>query len=142
MWPTDFESRLRDWNDLRDRCQSMTDISEIVNTINDWWFRVPTVNHYLHWDYQDEWPNAWELLHEDTYCELARALGMLYTLSMIDSPTLPEVELIQCDKGNLVLIDHGKYILNWAPRSVLNITSQSLTIRRRVGIKELEHLMG
>lgn len=142
MWPHEFESRLRDWNDLRARCQSMTDISKIAGAVNDWWFRVPTVNHYLHWHYHQDWPNAWELLHEDLYCDLARGLGMLYTISMLESPIDLDVELIDCNKGNLVLVDGGKYILNWAPGELLNIQSQQITVRTRIGKKELQHLMG
>jgi hypothetical protein len=142
MWPGDFETRLRDWSDLRDRCQIEADLQESLILINDWWFRAPIASHYLHWHDCKKWPTAWELLHDDIYCELARAVGMLYTICMIESDQVQDVTLTQSDMGNLVLVNQGKYILNWAPGQLLNITSQQFTIKQQLDSRALHHLMG
>lgn len=142
MWPTDFESRLRDWKDLRDRCGCLHDLQDRLATINDWWFRAPTVNHSLHWDRWQDWPNAWQLLHDDIYCDLARGLGMLYTVMMLDPRDDIAITLVQCDLGNLVLIEHGKYIMNWCPGDLLNIQSHPIAISKQLQAVQLEHLIG
>jgi hypothetical protein len=142
MWPDDFETRLQDWNDLRDQCRHPGDLDDILGQINDWWFRAPMVNRYLHWHDFKKWPTAWELLNDNIYCELARALGMLYTIHMLDSDLIDDVVLTQSDIGNLVLVNQGKYILNWTPGALLNITSQQFTINQQLDSRALHHLMG
>ena len=139
MWYQDYHQRLRDWSDLRNECLE-TDLVPCSEKINDWWFRAPTVNHYLHWDDQETWPGPWDLLSDDIYCELARGLGMLYTINLIENPGVVDAELVSSDQGNLVLVNGGKYILNWAPRCLLNIASQQLRINRRLNSRAITHL--
>jgi hypothetical protein len=52
------------------------------------------------------------------------------------------VVLTQSDIGNLVLVNQGKYILNWTPGALLNITSQQFTINQQLDSRALHHLMG
>jgi hypothetical protein len=127
MWPDTFESRLLDWNDLRSSC-ARQDTPIRYSLINDWWFRAPMVNRYLHWDDWRDWPTPWELLNDNIYCDLARALGMLYTIIMIDPQD--HIELARCDQDNLVRVQQGKYILNWCPGDIVNIRSQEFTVTK------------
>ena len=127
MWASTFEDRLRQWHDLRALRHS--DPEHWLLCVNDWWFRVPTVNHYLHWHYKDQWPDPWQLLADDVYCELARALGMLYTI-IIDSPSTNDALLATDDNHNLVLVEQGKYILNWCPGDIVNNPSQKLIFQK------------
>jgi hypothetical protein len=30
------------------------------------------------------WPDPWQLLSDDVYCEVARGLGILYTITLLD----------------------------------------------------------
>jgi hypothetical protein len=113
MWPRDFDKRLAAWAELRAKCQSAT-ADEAIQMINSWWFAAPWRNYHLHWDDQLTWPDPWQLLNDDIYCELARGLGMLYTISMIDHKDLASSQLVLTEEGyNLVLVNQGKYILNW-----------------------------
>jgi len=127
MWPDTFESRLLDWNDLRSSCAYQDTLTR-YSLINDWWFRAPMVNRYLHWDDWPDWPTPWELLNDNIYCDLARALGMLYTIIMIDPQD--HVELARCDQDNLVRVQQGKYILNWCPGDIVNIRSQESIVTK------------
>jgi len=86
------------------------------------------VNRYLHWDDWPDWPTPWELLNDNIYCDLARALGMLYTIIMIDPQD--HVELARCDQDNLVRVQQGKYILNWCPGDIVNIRSQESIVTK------------
>jgi hypothetical protein len=130
MWSNQYHDRLAAWVDLRHRCRN-ADLGQAMIEINRWWFGSPWRPYYLHWDDQTTWPDPWQLLADNHYCDLARALGMLYTIDLMDRSDITTCELVETDRGNLVLVDEGKYILNWAANELLNIQSQSITIKRR-----------
>jgi len=113
MWPATFDNRLYAWASLRNRCQSL-DPETALTAINQWWFNAPWVPYHLHWDDQATWPNPWQLLSDNIYCELARGLGILYTINLLDRADMADAELVLADDGtNLVLVAKEKYILNW-----------------------------
>ena len=136
MWPTDYTDRLRSWVDLRNRAAHM-DWPPALLAINDWWMRSPWRPYYLHWDDRETWPDAWQLLADDCYCDLARALGIVYTLHMSRPADVSRAEIVDTDQGNLVSIDAGKYILNWAPGRILNIQSTNLAIKRTISAERI-----
>lgn len=130
MWAKDFNTRLQNWNHLRHRCQNLQPY-ECLKEINAWWFDAPWQPYYLHWDDQATWPDPWQLLSDNVYCEVARALGMLYTITLLDRADLGPASMILTEQEhNLVLVDKTKYILNWTPDSVVN-TFQEVKIQRQ-----------
>jgi hypothetical protein len=130
MWPRTFSDRLASWNLLRDRCQHLP-IESALTEINCWWFSTPWQPYYLHWDDQKTWPDPWQLLSDDIYCELARGLGILYTITLLDRADLASADLVLTESGhNLVLVDQTKYILNWDAESIVN-NNLELIIRRQ-----------
>ena len=130
MWPVDFASRLESWNHLRESCQT-TSIESALENINSWWFDVPWRPYYLHWDDQPKWPNPWQLLSDNHYCDLARALGILYTITLLDRADLGDATLVLTDQGdNLVQVSKSKYILNWDKDTIVN-TIQALNIKKQ-----------
>lgn len=141
MWPADYHQRLVDWARLRDQCRS-GDLETALTQINDWWFRAPWRPYYLHWDDRDIWPDAWQILNDNIFCDLARGLGILYTIEMIDRNDVTAVSLAQTNQGNLVLVNEGKYILNWIKGELLNIASTNLTITKTLDRVRNNHLMG
>lgn len=140
MWPKTFESRMLEWHALRTRSKS-ADLPHVLTEINQWWFNSPWRPYYLHWDDRRQWPSPWELLSENIFCDLARALGIVYTILLIERSDVTSVEIIQTDQGNLVQVNKGKYILNWSPTSLLNIVSEKLTIEKVLSSAEFEHLV-
>ena len=120
-----FEDQLVLWNQLREDNQS-NDLETALLAINDWWQLLPMDSHYLHWDDVERWPDPWDLLADGVFCSVAKSLGIVYTLHLINRPEINEIQLAQTAEGdNLVLVNHGKYILNWAPGEMLNTrTSQ------------------
>jgi hypothetical protein len=130
MWPQNFSARLESWNLLRDQCQNLP-AQSALETINAWWFRAPWRPYYLHWDDQATWPDPWQLLSDDIYCELARGLGILYTITLLERADLASASLVLTVSGhNLVTVDKTKYILNWHPDTVVN-TNLELNILRQ-----------
>ena len=130
IWPVTFAARLESWNLLRDRCQNLP-IESALDEINRWWFQAPWRPYYLHWDDQATWPDPWQLLSDDIYCDLARGLGIVYTISMLDRKDMADATLVLTeDDGNLVQVAKEKYILNWKPEDVVN-TFTKVKIKRQ-----------
>lgn len=86
------------------------------------WQLVPRVNHYLVPDLEDDWPNPWELINENHYCDLAIALGIFYTLALTKHQYILKLEIYKSHEGfdNLCIVDEGKYYLNWSLGQVVN----------------------
>ena len=120
MWPHTFPERLTAWADLRAQAASLP-LETALEVINTWWFKIPWRAYHLHWDDCEKWPDPWQLLSDDMYCPLARGLGILYTISIIDRADLQDCELIECGSDNLVLVPQKKYILNWDQEQIVNI---------------------
>lgn len=130
MWPSTFDARLASWNLLRQQCQNLP-VKLSLEKINHWWFQAPWRPYYLHWDDQPTWPDPWQLLSDNIYCEVARGLGILYTITLLERADLAPASLVLTDSGhNLVLVAEEKYILNWEPNSVVN-TIHEVKIRQR-----------
>ena len=137
MWHRTFAERLESWRDLREQTNS-GDLKTALQNINQWWFRTPWIPYHLHWDDRPTWPDPWQLLDDNLFCSLARGLGIMYTCAMLDRLDLQDVLLIETDSDNLVLIDQGKYILNWDPTSIVNITLKGLKPRHSVSLETIK----
>jgi hypothetical protein len=130
IWPATFSTRLESWNQLRDQTQNLPLEVALVD-INAWWFNCPWKPYYLHWDDQPNWPDPWQLLSDDVYCEVARGLGILYTITLLERADMAPADLVLTEDGtNLVLVAKEKYILNWEPDSIVN-TNQEIKIKRQ-----------
>jgi hypothetical protein len=141
MWCADYQDRLLQWADLRDRCHVM-EVEEALDTINLWWAKSPWQPYYLHWDDWRTWPNPWDLLSDNMFCSVARALGIVYTIELSKHEKIHEVSLIQTQDDNLVQVNDGKYILNCGAGELLNIHSANITIKKRIDSTKLQHLLG
>jgi len=137
MWPRNFSERLESWAQLRQQCQTLDSEPALIK-INAWWFQTPWTAYHLHWDDQADWPDPWQLLGDDQYCPVARGLGILYTIAMLDREDLQDACMIEYQSDNLVLVNKEKYILNWDPDQVLNISLGRSKPRRRVSQEEIK----
>ena len=130
MWAKDFNNRLESWAQLRSRCQTLN-FEKSLQLTNTWWTKSPWQSYYLHWDDQKTWPDPWQLLEDNMFCELARGLGMLYTISLTNHKDLTSVELVLTEDGyNLVVVNQEKYILNWNSDVIVN-TPLTSKIKKR-----------
>ena len=137
MWSQDYTQRLQAWADLRRQCTA-TPLAQTMTNIHIWWQRTPWQPYYLDWLDQPTWPDPWQLLNDNVYCDLARALGILYTISLLDRADLTDAALVLSQDGhNLVMVDKSKYILNWNPDTVVN-TSQTIEIHRQLSQSQIK----
>jgi hypothetical protein len=137
MWPKTFAERLESWAQLRKHA-STADTETALNAINSWWFQTPWRAYHLHWDDRAVWPDPWQLLSDDLYCPLARGLGILYTITMLDRPDLQDAVLTEFDSDNLVLVVKKKYILNWDSTTVVNINPTGLQLRHSITQEQIK----
>ena len=137
MWPVTFEQRLHAWGVLRESIR-YAPLPQALADINAWWFRAPWRAYHLHWDDQAVWPDPWQLLSDNIYCDLARGLGILYTIIMLDRTDLQDWALAETEQGNLVLDQDRKYILNWDSGQVLNINPGQINVRHSITQEQIK----
>lgn len=140
MWSSDYAQRLSAWTELRQSCQSLP-LSSALLAVNQWWQQTPWRPYYLHWDDRSDWPDPWQLLADNEYCDVARALGILYTVKLLERVDCADVAMICSDQGNLVLVQHGKYVMNWNPNAIVNIESMQIKIQRTLEPAVLDRLL-
>jgi len=138
VFQLNYDARLSSWYNLRSKLEDSDTKTKCIE-IDKWWQQAPLVNHHLHILDSVSWPGPWDLLVENTYCTVARALGMCYTLLLIG---ISDIELVEATDANgedvvLVLADSAKYVLNYWPDMVVNINSADFTIKRRISIADL-----
>lgn len=117
MWPTFFEDRLRQWHDLRQDLGPNVS-AQHLQRVNQWWWRAPMVNYCLHWSDVKNWPAPWDLLTQDGYCNISRALGMVYTLALVLPTLRDQILMLHGHEATLVMLDGYDHVLNWDPSSV------------------------
>lgn len=131
-----YANRLLSWSGLRESVEDMSP-SEALQHINSWWFDAPWHPYGLHWDDRDRWPDPWALLEDSALCPVARALGMVYTVSMLERDDLDEVEMILTDTGETLVV-YEDTILNWDREPVLN--TNSTNVKRKITVQEVRSL--
>jgi len=138
LFQLDYETRLLQWNQLRSTIQKLDTLQKCIE-VDRFWQAAPLVNHYLYIDETASWPDPWQLLVENTYCTVARALGMCYTLLLVGIEDIQIVEATN-KKGEevvLVFVNRAKYILNYWPGTVVNNSSADFKVNRIVNATDI-----
>lgn len=138
VFQLDFESRLRAWHNLRKDIETTNLETQCISTDN-FWQQCPLVNHYLHETDMADWPDPWELLHDNYYCTYARGLGMIYTLTLLGIADIDFVEAKDYNNTDVILVfvNRAKYILNYWPNTMLNNNLQDFKIIHKINIKPI-----
>lgn len=140
-----FEERLRSWSDLRESAAKL-DTTAALTEIIRWWANAPIANHVVHWNDFSNWPDPWDLLVENHYCDIALALGIAYTVIMVEH--LPrDIIIAQAtdEYGSdcvLVMINQGEIIMNYDPQNLLNNQLDKFTIKNSYNFDQLNNKIG
>jgi hypothetical protein len=139
VFQLNYETRLQNWYDLRQSLKG-TDIQTRCIEVDKWWQSAPLVNHYLHPHEVSTWPGPWDLLNDNEYCCFARGLGMVYTLLLLGVTCIDFCVAIDDNSEEvvIVLVDNAKYVLNYWPDSVLNITQQQFKIVQKLDLDKIK----
>lgn len=66
----------------------------------------------------------------------------MYTLKLIDRPDCVDAVMVSAQQGNLVLVQGGKYVMNWTHDEIVNIQSTPIKIERTLEPAVLDRLLG
>lgn len=128
MWKLKPGERLARWRDFRKQLDQLG-LDEAVQATADFWSSCPFTPYYLDPKQSATWPDPWQLIDENYYCDIAKCLGIVYTLLLTDHRTNIDFEIrVYYDVEakvtyNLAWLNAGKYVLNLDSAEVLNNTS-------------------
>jgi hypothetical protein len=117
--------RITCWKQLR-RDISLLPINEAAEKVEIFWQRCPFTPFYLDYKDPDSWPDPWELISENYYCDLAKCLGIIYTLHLTahKDQLFPELRIyfdyISRHQYHIAYLCQGKYVLNLIEGQVVN----------------------
>lgn len=125
MFKLSTNERLSRWKQFR---ASLNDLSlgDAIRQTNDLWHSCPFIPFYLDDEDPNSWPDPWQLIEENYYCELAKALGIIYTLhlSKHQHDLEPEIRIYYDSTTkysyHLVYLCRGKYVLNMVEGEIVN----------------------
>lgn len=125
MFKLSADERLHRWRAFRKQLDTLT-LDEAVAATNELWSHCPFSPYYLDATDPKSWPDPWTLLTENWYCDVAKALGMLYTIKYTKHNPAVEFRIYHAPATNydyhLAWIDDGKYVLNLEDNEVVNKT--------------------
>jgi len=138
VFQLNYEARLKSWYDLRKSLED-SDIKTSCLAIDNWWQKAPLVNHYLHPNDIDNWPGPWDLLVENNYCQIARGLGMVYTLQLVGIKDIDFCLAIDdnSEECALVMVDSAKYICNYYPNTVISNSSKDFNVASHMDMTKI-----
>jgi hypothetical protein len=128
MWKLQTSERMARWRDFRKQLTQMSMDDALLATV-EFWRTCPYTPYYLEPSKPETWPDPWQLVEENYYCDVAKALGILYTVYLSEHKNSIEYEIrIYKDPEtgfiyNLVYLNQGKYVLNLVDSEIVNNTS-------------------
>lgn len=110
MWAQSYEDLLLEWAALRDQAKGLP-LEEALTLIHKWWNTAPIVNNTVHFTDPDNWPLPWDLLTQPAYCDVAKCLGIAYTLILINHAEIHNMVLQQTASDTYLQINKSAYTL-------------------------------
>jgi len=112
MWNNDYYDLISEWSELRNKAKILP-IYDALHLIHDWWQQAPIVSPYLEILEPESWPNPWELLANNGFCDLAKCLGICYTIQLLNRKEINSLRIVQTDNYYiLVIVNDGEFVLN------------------------------
>ena len=124
FWNLRVNDRLAEWKDFRHELDRLPLESAVVE-LNNMWSTAPFVNYNLDPRDPNTWPDPWTLLAENYWCDVAKALGIIYTIYFTHHSNTPMELRVYYDykdkeRYTVAWLDEGKYILNYWPYEIVN----------------------
>jgi hypothetical protein len=125
MFKLKSSDRLDRWKSFRFSLNEFS-IGKAIELTNELWAACPFTPFYLDPENPNNWPDPWTLLEENYYCDLAKVLGIIYTLHLCDhgKNLQPELRIYTNTKTrhtyHIAYLCDGKYVLNLIEGEILN----------------------
>ena len=145
MWKLETSERLARWRDFRKSLDALS-LADACQATAEFWHTCPFNPYYLDPADPDSWPTAWDLITENYYCDLAKSLGIVYTLHFSNhtADLNPQIHIYNDPETgyvyNLSVLAQGKYVINFLDNKIVNIESinKKLKLKRCYGSEELK----
>jgi hypothetical protein len=125
MWKLKADERLIRWRDFRNNLGVMSLDDALIETVQ-LWDTAPFTPYYLDSEKNEDWPDPWTLITDNYYCDIAKALGIIYTIcfsehgSQLNAELRIYQDLVSRYNYNLAFFNDGKYVINMIPGEVVN----------------------
>jgi hypothetical protein len=131
MFQLKAEDRLRSWREFRAHIDLLP-LNVAIAQVAQLWTTAPFTPYHLDSN-PNNWPDPWTLIEENYYCDIAKCLGIMYTISLTQHKKNLNIEyrMYRDNLGheyNLSWINQGKYILNLIDGEVVNIEQFDKTL--------------
>jgi hypothetical protein len=145
MWKLEPSGRIAHWRAFRLSIGGMP-LEQAIQATAEYWQTCPYTSYYLDPNDPASWPTAWELISENYYCDIAKSLGMLYTIAYsVHGHDLPMELHVYNDpesgyEYNLSVFSQGKYVINFMDGEIVNIelVKQKFKLKRCYSSTELK----
>ena len=81
MFDKKFEDRIRVWPDFR---ASLSSDPNPIQSAIDFWNQAPYAIRNIDPYDNGTWPDPWQMIEENSYCEYTKTLAIVYTLQLTD----------------------------------------------------------
>jgi hypothetical protein len=137
--------RFSRWKSFRQELASLS-LEEALDHVMNFWNSCPFIPFYLNHDDPSTWPDPWQLIEENYYCDLAKALGIVYTLHLSSHGKQLEPEIrVYYDPNtrytyHIAYFNQGKYVINLVEDEIVNNThiNQRLKLKYCYTAKDLK----
>lgn len=125
MFKLPTSERIARWKSFRQDLSSLS-IDDALTHVVQFWQLCPFIPFYLAPENNDAWPDPWQLITENYYCDLAKTLGIVYTLHLSDhgQSLNPEIRVyydpIRFYTYHIAYFNDGKYVINLVADEILN----------------------
>jgi hypothetical protein len=127
MFKLKTTERLSRWKSFRQELSTLS-IEEALVQVQNFWQSCPFIPFYLQPETTNDWPDPWQLIEENCYCDLAKCLGIVYTLHLSSHGNNLDPEIrIYHDRTNhhtyhIAYLCGGKYVINLVEAEIVNNT--------------------
>ena len=121
MWYSSNINKILVWRKFREE-QKLLPLEQSLLNINTWWNQAPIKKNSKLVEDSAAWPNPWDLLSGQSFGELERAIGIFYTVIMMQHPDILDKKLqiyySKTGERACVVVINDIYVLNFTANSI------------------------
>ena len=119
------DKRIAAWRQFR-LSQKDLPLDEVVKNTVEFFADIPIGSRTIDFYNPNEWPDPWEILHNQQYCENTISLLMYYTLTLVVKPESLNIWLIDDNESRFIVpVLNESVVLNYYPKELVNLKDEN-----------------